>query len=474
MNNKNNIFVLLFFLLSILSILKAQDLVMQKGDSRVFTTVSNITTVFTSNPKIIDYRIINNRQFVVFANDNGRGDLVVFGDKVNGQPLIQLKISVDQFAGKFEKLSKVIENEIKGSTITVSRLTHFGEPQNYGYSISGTVPNEESRDKAYNMAALALGLGPALERIEKKPINADGTTETASEGDRPENVEFLKKYDSPLLIDNLEIQLTNQVNVKLIVIDIEKSLREKLGLEFSPKALIASTIKGGFLDGIKNYGTAITNTIEAFKNEQMAKILAQPNISVLSGESAKFRVVGEYTPVSSTTNTATGNTTITPNAPREYGISLVIQPKVMSKDKITVRIAQEVSNIQSINEKGGSSYVNLKVRNAESTIQVADGQSFIIGGLLNEDNNENVDSTPFLGDIPYLGGLFRQSGIKRSKSELIIIATVNLAHPVSDDVYVSTRKNRSLLESFFNIPPEKRDTSSNEIREFLQNVGFSR
>ncbi|MDO7253125.1 type II and III secretion system protein family protein [Helicobacter cappadocius] len=445
----------------VLCFANAEEIIMQKGKSKVFSTTKDISTVFTSDPKIVDYKIINNKKVVIYANDNGFADVKIFGKEL----LVSLQISVDPYAKDLDKISKLIESKLPDSSIKITKL---GIPGEQGYVITGVVTDEGSRDSAYNMAALALGL--ELEKKEKDAISADRTSQrTSSEGDKEDNsLDFLARYETPFLIDKLKIKLPNQVNVKLIVADIEKNLVAKLGLDFNAGTYALPLITNGVL-GLSQFN--MIAIVDAFKDEQMAKILAEPNLSVLSGENAQFSVTGQYTPI---TNSVTygGQPVSSPGTAKDYGISLTIQPKVESNEKITVRISQEVSNIQSIIEKNGASAANLKKRRAESVFQVANGESFIIGGLLDERDNENVRSVPFLGDIPLIGALFRKTSITRSKTELIIIATVTLAHPVSKDISINTYEPRSIAESFFNFPYHKIQNDKEEIKIFFQNIGF--
>lgn len=460
---------LVFFLFSSLAL--GKDVTISKGSSKEFATSANITTVFTSDPKIVDYRIVSPKQVVIYANDIGQASVKVFGNegKKQNKVLLSLEIRVDSDKAGLNNLEKLIESRVMGSSIKIEKLSL---PETPGYVISGSVLDEGSRDAAYNMAAIGLGLEP--EKIEKKAIGASRTSSRSSSDDEDQDstLDFLTRYESPYLIDKMQIQLTRQVNVKLIVADVEKNLADKLGFDFNGGNFIVPLFQG---DGVTRwFNFAKSNfllTIEALRNEQTAKILAQPNLSVISGESAKFSVTGQYTPI---TNTVTfgGQPISSPGTPRDYGISLTIQPKVISSDRVVVSISQEVSNIQSIIEKNGASAANLKKRRAESTIEVADGQSFVIGGLLDERDNENISSVPFLGDIPYLGALFRKTNITRSKNELIIVATVTLVKPLSESIGLLNYQNRSLADSWFNVQRKTFKGDQGEMNAFVQNIGF--
>ncbi|PAF46956.1 hypothetical protein BKH46_05835 [Helicobacter sp. 12S02634-8] len=442
------------------------EILMKKGDSRVFKTTMPISAVFASDPKALDYKIIDSHQVVVYANDNGYADIRIFGSKANKDILLfSASITIDPLAPNLKKIEELIEGQIAGAKI---KLTKLGLPGEQGYVISGIVPDEGSRDSAYRMAALALGA--ELEKKEKNPASADRTSQRiGGEGEQQDNpLLFLTRYESDFLVDKMNVALSSLVNVKLLVVDVEKNLIGKLGFDFNGGSIALPLVNsGGF--GLSQFNFAAV--IDALKDNQIAKILAEPNLSVLSGEDAHFSVTGQYTPI---TNTVTfgGRAVSSPGTAKDYGISLTIQPKVESSGKITVRISQEVSNIQSIIERNGASAANLKKRRAESVIQVADGESFVVGGLLDERDNENVRSVPFLGDIPILGALFRKTNITRSKMELIVIATVSLAKPVTKDVFAPAYQPRTLMESFFDLPYKNTRDDGLELRAFVQNIGF--
>ncbi|PAF43636.1 pilus assembly protein N-terminal domain-containing protein [Helicobacter sp. 11S02596-1] len=462
--NKFKLFFIFVLLGLCLAGLNAKEIVLKKGGSKLFKTSQEITAAFVSDPKILDYKIISQHQIIIYGNDLGTGSVKVFG-KANAL-LLEVNVSVDSTKEGLEELAKLIEAKLPDSTIKIDKLAL---PDEIGYIISGEVPDEGSRDIAYNMAAAALGV--ELEKIEKKPLPTNATSQrTNSDGENDDDpLKFLTRYESELLVDHLKIKLNPQVNVKLIVADVEKNLISKLGIDFnSGTAAIPIVQMGQFLNFSQFNFLAV---VDALQDDQSAKILAQPNLSVMSGESAKFSVLGQYTPI---TNSVTygGQAVSSPGTAKDYGISLTIQPKVYSRDKIVVRISQEVSNIQSIIERNGASAANLKKRQAESVIQVADGESFIIAGLLDEKDNESVRSVPFLGDIPFLGALFRKSSITRAKQELIVIATINLAKPVNKDVFIPTYQSRNIAESFFAMPYKRPKAEKQEIKKFLQNVGF--
>jgi pilus assembly protein CpaC len=172
--------------------------------------------------------------------------------------------------------------------------------------------------------------------------------------------------------------------------------------------------------------------IQALETKGLAKTLAEPNLIALSGQEASFLAGGEFPiPVAQTSGLGTAPT-ITVDY-KEFGVGLKFTPTVMSSNKINLKINTEVSAIDSTlsTPVGGSINVpGLTTRRAGTTVEVADGQSFAIAGLIQSDMNNAVEQIPGLGDIPVLGALFSSTGFKRKETELVIVVTPQLVTPV--------------------------------------------
>ena len=178
-------------------------------------------------------------------------------------------------------------------------------------------------------------------------------------------------------------------------------------------------------------GNSVVNTaIDALVQEGLVNILAEPNLTALSGETASFLAGGEFPiPV------ATDEDEIEIEF-KEFGIQLAFTPTVLSGNRISLRVRPEVSELSTEGaiEVNGLTIPALRTRRAETTVELGSGQSFAIGGLLSSDVQNAVSRTPGLGDLPVLGTLFRSTAFRRDETELVIIVTPYLVRPVDEPV----------------------------------------
>ncbi len=179
----------------------------------------------------------------------------------------------------------------------------------------------------------------------------------------------------------------------------------------------------------------IVTALDALERKGVVTTLAEPTLIALSGESASFLAGGEFpVPVAQSSGTGTGNggSTITVEF-KPFGVSLAFTPTVLDDGVINLEVAPEVSSIDpsasvTIN---GLTVPGLQTRRAKTTLELRDGQSFAIAGLLRKDFQDTVRQFPVLGSIPILGALFRSTGFQKQETELVIIVTPRLVRPVS-------------------------------------------
>jgi pilus assembly protein CpaC len=223
------------------------------------------------------------------------------------------------------------------------------------------------------------------------------------------------------------------------VAEVSKTLLEKLGAQLSYDGKSGSWTYGilseflsdsaGLLSAIKSPTKFLK--IDAEKQDGLIRILAEPNIMALSGQTGKFLSGGRiFIPVSRDRDTVTLEE-------KEFGIRLAFTPTVLAGGRIHLKVAPEVSELS----ETGSAFTSpdgsvtsvmpsFTVRNAETTVQLIDGQSFAIAGLIKNNSAQTVKRFPILGEIPILGALFRSSEFQNDKSELVFIVTPRLAKPL--------------------------------------------
>ncbi|MBD3821672.1 MAG: type II and III secretion system protein, partial [Thiotrichales bacterium] len=194
----------------------------------------------------------------------------------------------------------------------------------------------------------------------------------------------------------------------------------------SNDAKIAFPQPDGFQLGFNPQNGSIFGVLSILEGHNLARVLAKPELVVQSGETASFLVGGEV-PIP----TAQNQNTITVTY-KEYGIRLRFSPIITEDGNIQLTVAPEVSNID---ESAGAQTGNIivpgfKSRKANTTITLAPGQSFVIGGLLSDNLRSQINKVPLLGDIPVLGALFRSTSYEEDKSELAILVTPTLVDPI--------------------------------------------
>lgn len=191
-----------------------------------------------------------------------------------------------------------------------------------------------------------------------------------------------------------------------------------------------NTMTGSYGIGFSAGGIQMALLLEALETKGLVRTLAEPNLVAISGKTATFLAGGEYPiPVSDD-----GNISI---SYRPFGVELSFTPIVIDEDLINLNILAKVSSIDttvSVTTAGGT--VNgFKTRETSTTVEMRDGQSFAIAGLLQDDFTDIVGQVPWLGDVPILGALFRSSDYVRSQSELVIIVTPHLVTPATRDSF---------------------------------------
>lgn len=174
-------------------------------------------------------------------------------------------------------------------------------------------------------------------------------------------------------------------------------------------------------------GACLAYALQAMERVGLVKTLAEPNLTAVSGESAKFLAGGEYPVPVSADNGAIGI------AFKEYGVGVAFTPTVLSEGRISLKIDTQVSELS--NEGAlvlsGTQVPSLKKRSALSTVELPSGGSIVMAGLLSESVRQNVEGTPGLKDIPILGTLFRSRDYQQGESELVIIVTPLMVRPTA-------------------------------------------
>jgi pilus assembly protein CpaC len=177
-------------------------------------------------------------------------------------------------------------------------------------------------------------------------------------------------------------------------------------------------------------GLNIGATIQALQQAGVVEVLAEPNVLAANGKQASFLAGGQF-PYPVAQASASGPATVTIQF-KEFGIRLNFIPTITPRGTIRLQVAPEVSSLDFTNaiEIGGFDVPSLDIRNVNTEVELADGQSFVIGGLLDNNETESLQKVPFLGDIPILGKLFQSMQRTKTNTELIVIVTPEIVSPI--------------------------------------------
>lgn len=431
----------LFFL--IISSAHAQDIYMEPGDSQVIEAQDDIDTVFISSPEVADYEIISGHSVMIYAKSPGRADFTLFdkeGDVIGKNTLVVDAVLSD--------IQKKITQIAPDSQVTIEKMGS-------SYVISGTVATEEDRDKVYQIVGESVG---AQKEVTKKEVASTGGS-----GSNEKENSWLTDVVYKGIINKLRIPMTNQVNVKLSVVEVTKNFTDNVGIDWSGAGSTPGTFRF-----VKFDADTLTGLVHAISNDSIARVLAEPNLSVLSGETAEFLVGGEI-PVVTNSNNNGANVQY-----KEFGIKLNVGAKVSSSKRIRITLGEEVSNIDaSYSSKAGDSFPALQMRRARTTVELADGESFLLGGLISNNEREALARVPFIGDVPILGALFRNASSSRARSELMVVATVNLVKPIGQNTVILPDFQRtSTWARFLNLDGIMNTRDRKIAQEFIEQGGF--
>ncbi|AJJ12786.1 bacterial type II and III secretion system family protein [Yersinia rohdei] len=426
----NTLFILLIIAVCQITINRAiaKPIYLSTGESYIINSPDEIETIFVSAAAIADYELVGKNSVIVYAKNEGVAEFILFDQ--NHKPITKSVVMVNNI---ITLATKRIQAEYPGSIIDISKIGN-------SYILTGTVESEEARDTIVNIVGEAIG--------SKKNKGSDN--------------QYINTNDYPGIVNKIKLPQSNQVNVKLTIAEVTKDFTENIGINWST---IGNNV--GAFQFFQFNAKGISTLVHAINDDAIARVLAEPNLSVLSGETASFLVGGEI-PIASTSQNGVKIDY------KEFGIKLNIGAKVNDKKRIRIMLNEEVSSIgKSFNVTGGDSYPSLRTRKAATTLELGDGESFILGGLISSNERESLKKIPLIGDIPILGAFFRNAQTEQSQTELVVIATVNLVNPVTEqEVELPDFMRASTLERFFNFTPIMQTKREAIAREFLRKGGF--
>jgi pilus assembly protein CpaC len=393
--------------------------------SQVLHVSEPVSRIAVGNADIADAQPLSDQQFYVLGKSVGTTNLSVYGQDSRLLAVVDVVVGIDVEAAK-----AAIHSLLPGEKIEVRAV-------NDAIALSGVVNSPGKLAQAVEIA---------------KRFVASGKNEAAGANDHR-------------VINDLRVKGTQQVMLQVKVAEMQRNVTKQLGflpafnirnpsggnqpfpISQSGSGLSTPTSNAAGFASVTDLSSTLTSflvaagtavsgsfafnaTIDALEQKGAVKVLAEPNLIAMSGDTASFLAGGEF-PVPTNETSSAGVPTISVTF-KPFGVSLAFTPTVVGDDLINLVVAPEVSQIDKTTAPvviNGFLIPGISTRRAKTTVEVRDGQSFAIAGLLQSDFFDQVNQIPGLGDIPVLGALARDSQFKRNEVELVIVITPRLVHP---------------------------------------------
>jgi pilus assembly protein CpaC len=385
----------------------------------------NADTVFVSDPNIADVQVKSPKLIYLYAKAPGETSLYAVDSAQ--QVLISRPVIVKR---DIAPIQQAINQIVTSGSVDV-------QPVDGALVLSGTVASAEEAEDIRRIA---------------RPFVADDTQ----------------------LVNHVRVDAPNQVNLRVRVAEVSRTVIKQLGINwdalsrvgnftlglatgnpvagvlppggtriipeapspggqlpagiFTRNAGADGTVTNSIVLGVNNGSMDLNSVIDALDQNGLVKLLAEPNLTAMTGETASFLAGGEFPII-----VPQSQTQVTVEF-KQFGISLAFTPVVLADGRISLRVRPEVSQLSTTGavQISGFSIPAISTRRAETTIELGSGQSFAIGGLMQNNITDTLGKVPGLGELPVLGALFRSDQFKRDETELVIMVTPYLVRPVSE------------------------------------------
>lgn len=412
-----------------MSVLKQLELVRDK--SVLIDTPQQLKRTSVTNPDIANVVVISPTQLLVNGNRTGTTNLIVWLN--SGENVVyNITVSADT-----DLIKRRLDELLPRNTIKVSGAGDL-------IILSGEVDDISQIEQAQAIAESLAASSKSGGSQEKAPGAASlvgaATASVSSESSKPAAV-----------VNLIKVASIQQVMLEVTVAEVDRNVVKELGLSAYYKGFDTSGIynvgKGAFANGSYPPGAnapdpnltisdalsvmfgvnkwGVMGFLHALKGNGLVKILAEPSLITVSGERASFLAGGEFpVPVQQNTNAISVLF-------KEFGVRLNFTPTVLGSDKISLKVAPEVSELDfstAVNV-GAFTVPGLRARKADTTVELSSGESFAIAGLIDSEVTSQIDKFPVLGELPVIGALFRSTRFRNKETELLIVVTPRLVRP---------------------------------------------
>jgi pilus assembly protein CpaC len=375
------------------------------GSGRVIQLSTGAASVFAAEPKIAEVRPASATSLFIFGVAPGRTTIAALD--ASGKPIAQYDVVVRPSSYGASQAEAAVARVLPNASVHVETLQN-------SLTITGTVQSAADADRVMQ---IVRGYAPAGQTVDNR----------------------------------LSVAGNIQVNLRVRIAEMSRNLLRQLGVNWEALGNIGrigvfpavtlnanSNTTNPIFNPISAVGTPLNlganfnGLIDALSQDELVHVLAEPNLTALSGETASFLVGGEFpVPVAQQNNEVTIEF-------KQFGVSLAFVPTVASDGLITLKVRPEVSQLSNQNNvqlTAGNQVIvvpSLTVRRAETTVQLGSGETFAIAGLLQDYTSDTGSGVPGIGDVPVLGALFRSDSFQRNETELVIVVTPYVVRPAAN------------------------------------------
>jgi len=433
------------------------SLTLALGKSTLMRMPEAVAARSVGNPAVLQAMLVAPDTLYVVGADIGSSNMIVQG-RSGLCNVIEVVVGIDPTA--LQKALAALMPEQKDIHVSAAGDTLV---------LSGTVDDAPTAARVLELAS-AFVRRPA-QALETAKGDKGGAPAAAAVSPTPATP---AGAGAARIVNFLNVGAPQQVMLEVKIAEVSKTLLDKLeagvSLGFgggSWSTTLASSFISGTLKGLLSGGRATGNhlSIAADKQDGLVRILAEPTVMAISGQEGSFLAGGKiFVPVAQDNNKVTLEE-------KEFGVGLHFTPTVLAGGRINLRVAPEVSElsregigISAAGFSGGAILPLITTRRAATTVELFDGQSFAIGGLISNNQTTNIRGLPVLGELPVLGALFRSTDFQQDRSELLFVVTPHLVKPLppnyklpTDDVTTPTRTQLFLEGRMEGAPPPSTD-----------------
>lgn len=358
-------------------------------------------------------------------------------------------IKVDEgFSSLFVANPEVADVEVKSPKLLYLTGVGVGETTLFAVDDQDNVLMSSKIRVTHNIGALQDGIRKLAPGRSITATTVDQSLVLTGTAASPEQVQNIVQVanqfvdDPSRVVNRMTIDTPVQVNLQVRIAEVARNVDRQLGIQWNAISAGVGGSRIGFVGGSGVSGTGgysvgggltrgsfnIDVVLQALAEEGLVTIMAEPNLTARSGEPASFLAGGEY-PYPTVSDNGTNV------AFKNYGIGLNFTPTVVDGNRISLTVGTEVSELDFSHSE---TVPAITARRAETTVDLASGQSFAIAGLMQNTSSQSATKLPGLATLPVIGALFKSSSFKRGQSELVIIVTPILAKPAANGKRIAT------------------------------------